>query len=50
MAGSNSFEIERKEKIFKKSKLIAEGEGELFKFGQKEMSLQDQTRSHTIHI
>ena len=49
MVGSNNYEIEIKERVNKKYKLIAEWEDEkFFKSWRVKMSLQDQTLNHNL--
>ena len=51
MVGSNNYEIEIKERVMKKCKLIAEWEDkELFKSWHEKASLQNHTLSHILHI
>ena len=51
MTGSNSCEVEIKERVIKKCKPSAEWQDEeIFKSWQEKMSLQDQTLNHTLHI
>ena len=51
MAGSNNCDVEIKESVIKKIKLITDWEDEeLFIFWQEKMDLQDQTLSHTFNI